>query len=78
MGWQRLGRGTAGSGVRETGGGQGREGTRSRGSVLAGLERLTSSCFKCRRPSSPSTEDLLQQVVVEEHAEDGEKRRILE
>ena len=64
--------------MRETGGGWWHEGMRLRGSVLAGLERLTSSCFKCRRPSSPSTEDLLQQVVVEEHAEDGDNGRILE
>ena len=73
-----AGRETVGSGVRETGGGRGREGMRSRGGVLAGLERLTSSCFKCRRPSSPSHEELLGQVVEEEHAEDGDNGRILE
>ena len=51
---------------------------RSRGGVLDSLGMFTSPCSKCRWPSSPSHEELLRQVVVEERAEDGDDGKRLE
>ena len=51
---------------------------RLRGDILGSLGLITSPCSKCRCPSSPCHEELLRQVVVEEHGEDGDDGKRLE